>query len=127
MTGSSGKTLFNLKTCFITCFLSFNPVLPFCLKSGPEIGLSRDTCEDLEVRNKKSLSVNLYLSQIAEASLSLYSSSIFSDQFQALIQMDCESNAQAAKLSLDGKNVYTNCCTLRYLPLIIPALTRASE
>jgi len=35
------------------------------------------------------------------------------NQFQALIQMDCESNAQAAKLSLDGKNVYTNCCTLR--------------
>ena len=37
----------------------------------------------------------------------------FSDQFQALIQMSDDCTTQTAKLSLDGQNIYTNCCTLR--------------
>ena len=35
------------------------------------------------------------------------------DQFQALIQMADDCTTQTAKLSLDGQNIYTNCCTLR--------------
>ena len=34
-------------------------------------------------------------------------------QYQALIQMADDVIAQTAKLSLDGQNIYTNCCTLR--------------
>lgn len=63
----------------------------------------------------------------SECALHCTFATVFSDQFQALIQMDCESNAQAAKLSLDGKNVYTNCCTLRYLYLLVSILTLSSE
>ena len=36
-----------------------------------------------------------------------------SDQFQALIQMADSIATETAKLSLDGQNIYTNCCTLR--------------
>jgi len=35
------------------------------------------------------------------------------NQFQALIQMADDCTTQTAKLSLDGQNIYTNCCTLR--------------
>ena len=35
------------------------------------------------------------------------------DQFQALIQMADSIATETAKLSLDGQNIYTNCCTLR--------------
>lgn len=34
-------------------------------------------------------------------------------QFQALIQMADQIATETAKLSLDGQNIYTNCCTLR--------------
>ena len=34
-------------------FLYFNPVLPPCLKNGSIKSLFRETCLDLEVRNKK--------------------------------------------------------------------------
>jgi polypyrimidine tract-binding protein 1 len=34
---------------------------------------------------------------------------------QALIQYPDVITAQAAKLSLDGQNIYNACCTLRYL------------
>ncbi|XP_074524393.1 polypyrimidine tract-binding protein 1-like isoform X1 [Halichoeres trimaculatus] len=34
-------------------------------------------------------------------------------QFQALLQYPDGSSAQAAKLSLDGQNIYNGCCTLR--------------
>ena len=37
----------------------------------------------------------------------------FLAQYQALIQMADDVIAQTAKLSLDGQNIYTNCCTLR--------------
>ncbi|KAK3928299.1 Polypyrimidine tract-binding protein 2 [Frankliniella fusca] len=33
--------------------------------------------------------------------------------FQALIQLSSDREAQAAKVSLDGQNIYHNCCTLR--------------
>lgn len=35
------------------------------------------------------------------------------NQFQALIQMADQITTETAKLSLDGQNIYTNCCTLR--------------
>lgn len=35
------------------------------------------------------------------------------NQFQALIQMADQMQTETAKLSLDGQNIYTNCCTLR--------------
>ncbi|XP_038142754.1 polypyrimidine tract-binding protein 1b isoform X3 [Cyprinodon tularosa] len=35
------------------------------------------------------------------------------NQFQALLQYSDGSSAQAAKLSLDGQNIYNGCCTLR--------------
>lgn len=35
------------------------------------------------------------------------------NQFQALIQMADQIATETAKLSLDGQNIYTNCCTLR--------------
>jgi len=35
------------------------------------------------------------------------------NQFQALIQMADSIATETAKLSLDGQNIYTNCCTLR--------------
>ena len=38
---------------------------------------------------------------------------LISEQFQALIQMAGQIATETAKLSLDGMNIYTNCCTLR--------------
>uniref|UniRef100_A0A087XK07 Polypyrimidine tract binding protein 1 n=1 Tax=Poecilia formosa TaxID=48698 RepID=A0A087XK07_POEFO len=35
------------------------------------------------------------------------------NQFQALLQFSDGSSAQAAKLTLDGQNIYNGCCTLR--------------
>lgn len=35
------------------------------------------------------------------------------DSFQALIQYPDTLSAQAAKLALDGQNIYNGCCTLR--------------
>ncbi|GAA6067751.1 polypyrimidine tract-binding protein 2b isoform X1, partial [Tachysurus ichikawai] len=35
------------------------------------------------------------------------------NQFQALLQFSDPVNAQQAKLSLDGQNIYNSCCTLR--------------
>ncbi|KAL4593249.1 polypyrimidine tract-binding protein 2-like, partial [Arapaima gigas] len=35
------------------------------------------------------------------------------NQFQALLQFSDPVNAQQAKLSLDGQNIYNACCTLR--------------
>lgn len=35
------------------------------------------------------------------------------DSFQALIQFPDNQSAQAAKQSLDGQNIYNNCCSLR--------------
>lgn len=35
------------------------------------------------------------------------------NSFQALIQMSDPVAANAAKLSLDGQNIYNGCCTLR--------------
>lgn len=42
-----------------------------------------------------------------------YYNFLISEQFQALIQMAGQIATETAKLSLDGMNIYTNCCTLR--------------
>jgi hypothetical protein len=52
--------LFCPKTCPRFWFLSFNPILSSCPNNGPEKNLSRETCLDLELRNKKNLSVSLF-------------------------------------------------------------------
>ncbi|KAK7081629.1 Polypyrimidine tract-binding protein 2 [Halocaridina rubra] len=40
-------------------------------------------------------------------------SSVYADTFQALIQYPDVVTAQAAKMTLDGQNIYNACCTLR--------------
>ena len=55
-----------------------------------------------------------HFNQIIEnLKISLFSHAPFLAQYQALIQMNDDVIAQTAKLSLDGQNIYTNCCTLR--------------
>ena len=62
--------LFCWKTWHRTCFRSYNSVLPSCLKYGPEKSLSRETCLNLELKNKKPVFQSVFCKTVAEASCS---------------------------------------------------------